>query len=32
MNQINTLFNELDEKLKSETENGRLTPLYIFKV
>mgnify|MGYP001318320345 CR=1 FL=1 len=32
MNQINTLFNELDEKLKPETENGRLTPLYIFKV
>ena len=32
MNQINTLFNEYNEQLKSESENAKLTPLYVFKV
>ena len=32
MNQINTLFNEYNEQIKSESENAKLTPLYVFKV
>ena len=32
MNQINTLFNEYNEQLKSGSENAKLTPLYVFKV
>ncbi len=30
MNQINSLFNDYNKQLKSE--NGKLTPLYVFKV
>ena len=32
MNQINSLFNEYNEQLKTENEKSKLTPLYVFKV
>ena len=32
MNQINNLFNEYNEQLKSESKDDKLTPLYVFKV
>ena len=32
MSQINNLFNEYNEQLKSESKDDKLTPLYVFKV
>ena len=32
MNQINNLFNQYNEQLKSESKDDKLTPLYVFKV